>query len=286
MTQFSKIAWTDHTFNPWIGCAKVSDGCAHCYAEVDTFARRSRAAGLELWGPRAARHVTSLANWAKPLAWDRAARAAGVRHRVFCASLADVFEDRPELADERARLFALIRETQDLDWLLLTKRPENIVRLWAAARADVEAAQPEGLVPKTLPNLWLGTTAENQATAETRVPELLRAPAVVRFVSAEPLLGPLILDPWMPVTIGPGKPAVDWVIVGGESGPRARPFDMTWARWLRSQCVNAGAAFFMKQAGARPYLPGFASSLRDPKGGDPEEWPADLRVREWPVVVR
>lgn len=172
----TKIEWCDHTFNPWIGCTKVSPGCANCYAAVNTFTRAQRAHGRELWGPDAARHVTSEAKWREPIRWDAAAKAAGIRRRVFCASMADVFEDRPDLAEPRARLAYVIGKTPNLDWLLLTKRPENIARLWIT---DV--------VP---PNVWLGTTVEDQERADERIPHLLAVPAAVRFLSVEPLLSP------------------------------------------------------------------------------------------------
>ena len=173
MGQNTEIAWTDATFNPWIGCSKVSDGCRNCYAEVDTFARRERARGLELWGPKAARHVTSESYWKQPLKWDREARAAGVRRRVFCASMADVFEDRPDLVEPRQRLSDLVLSTPSLDWLLLTKRPENAARLWLEAGVTNDAWSD---------NVWLGTTVEHQAAANKRIPHLLAVPARVRFL--------------------------------------------------------------------------------------------------------
>lgn len=123
------IAWTDHTFNPWIGCAHVSPGCDHCYAEAGTSARIARGRGLPLWGEGAARQVTSPDYWKQPLRWDRAAAKEGVRRRVFCASLADVFEDRRDLDAARCALWDMIEQTPNLDWLLLTKRPQNVLRL-------------------------------------------------------------------------------------------------------------------------------------------------------------
>lgn len=336
MGDTTEISWTDSTFNPWIGCTKVSAGCKNCYASVETFTRRERARGIELWGENAARHVTSDANWKKPLAWNREAAKAGVRRRVFCASLADVFEDRPGLAGPRARLFGLIRATPWCDWLLLTKRPENAARLWAIAAADnalatVEDGTLDVRVPadgrEWLPNIWLGTTVEDQRRADERIPHLLRVHAAVRFLSCEPLLEAVDLHHFMPwrftrgvapnhdgsafslPAVG-GSQGLDWVIVGGESGHHARPFDVAWARSIVAQCREAGVAPFVKQLGANVMwdgvgLPGqhwpagtrseersparavgepaWRVVLDDKKSGDMSEWPADLRVREFPA---
>lgn len=327
MGETTAITWTDSTFNPWVGCAKVSAGCKNCYASVETFTRRERARGIELWGENAARHVTSDANWKKPLAWNREAAKAGVRRRVFCASLADVFEDRPDLAGPRARLFGLIRATPWCDWLLLTKRPENAARLWAIAAADnalatVDDGTLDVRVPadgrEWLPNIWLGTTVEDQRRADERIPHLLRVPAAVRFLSCEPLLEAVDLsdikvrrsedvteyldalrcDVDSEDDVAFGGRTVNWVIVGGESGHHARPFDVAWARSIVAQCREAGVAPFVKQLGALPQdqgtgldwpegvsflVPGSRVVLDDKKGGDMSEWPADLRVREFPA---
>jgi protein gp37 len=297
MGETTSIGWTDATFNPWIGCQRVSPGCVHCYAEhTDTFVRIQRAGGRELWGPRGDRHVTSDAYWRKPLAWNRAAEQEGVRRRVFCASLADVFEDRPDLVPHRARLFVLIQNTPWLDWLLLTKRPENMVRL-----------APEDWADSWPLNVWAGTTVEDQQRADERVPQLLNVPAAVRFLSAEPLLESVNLNNWLSppafgsmghYSFGPGQPVyragdtgpfsmsvtaetVDWVIVGGESGAKARPFDLAWAYRIVEYCRSANVAVFVKQLGSRPV---WHSRFRTahPKGEDWNEWPADLRVRQWP----
>ena len=316
MGDTTEISWPDSTFNPWIGCAKVSAGCKNCYASVETFTRRERARGIELWGENAARHVTSDANWKKPLAWNREAAKAGVRRRVFCASLADVFEDRPDLCAPRARLWCLIAETPHLDWLLLTKRPENASRLAGLAFADMDNDPGAWL-----PNIWLGTTVEDQRRADERIPHLLRVPAAVRFLSCEPLLEAVDLsdikvrrsedvteyldalrcDVDSGDDVAFGGRTVNWVIVGGESGHHARPFDVAWARSIVAQCREAGVAPFVKQLGALPQDhgtgidwpegvsfregvgPGSRVVLRDPKGGDMSEWPADLRVREFPA---
>jgi len=229
MAKNSKIEWTEHTFNPWWGCVRVSPACKHCYAE--TFSHRL---GLDLWGKAKPRRVPSDAYWRQPMAWDKAAGQAGRRARVFCASMADVFEDREDLNVPRARLWALIAETPNLDWLLLTKRPEQIGLL-----------VPWG---KTWPsNVWLGTTAETQRWADERVPELLKHPARVRFVSCEPLLGPVDLSKWLRPTAR--RHAIEWVITGGESGHHARPSNPEWFRLLRDQCLEHGVAFHFKQWG-------------------------------------
>ena len=231
----SNIEWTDHTFNPWMGCTKVSDGCKNCYAET----LMDKRYGKVKWGPQGQRVRTSAANWKKPLKWDREAAAAGKRARVFCASLADVFEDKPDQRDEmdkwRTELFQLIQDTPNLDWLLLTKRPENVMEM-------------VGNVPwyYGLPNVWIGTSVENQEQADKRIPALVTIPAAVRFLSMEPLFGPIDLD-----LSGSnyGIYGIDWVIVGGESGPNARPMHPDWARGIRNQCQEAGVPFFFKQWG-------------------------------------
>ena len=267
----SKIEWTHHTFNPWWGCQRVSPGCEHCYAEA--LAKRT---GRVQWGPGQARVAASEKMWREPLKWSAAAQAAGERHRVFCASMADVFEDLPELVPMRARLFALVRETPALDWLLLTKRPENAHRLWNQAQYD-SFNGADSLGQTWEPHVWLGTTVEDQRRADERIPHLLRVPARVRFLSCEPLLGPVELPQFCRCGCGltrreavddamrgpaalnrdqadaivarGGSLGVDWVICGGESGPGARPMHPEWARSLRDQCASAGVPFFFKQWG-------------------------------------
>ncbi|SIT43764.1 Gp37Gp68 family protein [Paraburkholderia piptadeniae] len=267
MSENSKIEWTDHTFNPWEGCQKVGPGCDHCYAE----ARNARFGGGTAvnWGPSAPRRRTSAANWRKPLHWNAMhgnfLYQHGRRQRVFCASLADVFDNAVDPA-WRADLFALIKQTPNLDWLLLTKRIGNVPAM--LAEIGIEG----------LPwNVWLGATIVNQAEADRDIPKLLDVPARVRFLSMEPLLGPVDIRPYMwPVCgwwKGPhnsyreAKAAgaecglkrqalvsaharfVDWVIVGGESGHGARPMNPWWARSLRDQCEAAGTKFLFKQWG-------------------------------------
>lgn len=244
----SKIEWTHHTFNPWWGCQRVSPGCEHCYAEA--LAKRT---GRVQWGPGQARVGASEKMWREPLKWNAAAQAAGERHRVFCASMADVFEDLPEIVPLRARLFALVRETTALDWLLLTKRPENAHRLWNQAQYD-SFNGADSLGQTWEPHVWLGTTVEDQRRADERIPHLLRVPARVRFLSCEPLLGPVEFRrcgcglTWREA-VARGSLGVDWVICGGESGPGARPMNAAWAQSLRDQCASAGVPFFFKQWG-------------------------------------
>jgi protein gp37 len=217
------------------------------------------------WGDQAERRRTSDANWRKPLKWNREARLAGERPRVFCASLADVFENRPELTPWRADLLKLIYDTPHLDWLLLTKRPENwrdaIDEACEYAHGETwQSLWTQGEAPE---NVWMGVTVENQEQADKRIPELLQIPARVRFLSCEPLLG--TIDLLMAVNgydkHGYRKPfhktlyGLHQVIIGGESGPRARPMHPDWARSLRDQCQAAGVSFFMKQMTKREPIP-------------------------------
>lgn len=273
MAENSKIEWTDHTFNPWIGCTKVSPGCTNCYAATDTFARRERSHGRELWGPRAERHRTAEAYWKKPLKWNKEfwtqCEVCGwrgvydskslcpqcdhpmmqvmikTRQRVFCASLADVFEAHDGLDVWRTDLFALIEQTPNLDWLLLTKRPENVLNM-----------VPYTWLKKFPKNIWMGTSVESQKYADERIPALLRIPAKVRFLSCEPLLEPVNLKLTSPIWESddaedyyPRYDYIDWVICGGESGPHARPMHPDWARSLRDQSYSL-MPFLFKQWGA------------------------------------
>jgi protein gp37 len=259
MAEESKISWTDNTFNPWMGCTKVSPACKNCYAERDFDHRYQKVK----WGPNGTRVVTGETNWNKPLKWNREAEENGIRKRVFCASLGDIFEDwqgpminsdgiplyvgwhhaQPRwvasetycdgdpltMADVRKRLFELIDATPYLDWLLLTKRPENIAKM-TSGYAYFE-------------NVWLGTSVENQAYADKRIGELIqsRSFAPVLFLSCEPLTGP--------VDLSAGLGQLDWVITGGESGPGARPADPDWFRSIRDQCIAAKIPFHFKQWG-------------------------------------
>ena len=248
MAEQTSIEWCDHTFNPWTGCTKVSPGCRNCYAET----LRARFGHGNEWGPNGIRTRTSESYWRQPLKWDHAAAEAGVRRRVFCASLADVFEDRPELDEWRSDLWELIRATPNLDWLLLTKRPENFGRMayglhvceWCHEIVDdpnswcVECQSEVALVP--LPNVWFGTSVENQGSVGRL--DYLDVDANTTFLSCEPLLGPLDFGTY-------GLDGIDWVIVGGESGPNARPMRPEWVRAIRDQCVAAGVPFLFKQWG-------------------------------------
>jgi len=371
MAQNSGIQWTTHTFNPWRGCTKVSEGCRNCYA--DTMSKRNPLT-LGVWGPNGTRVVAAESQWKLPVKWDREAANCelmnakffpGMKHerpRVFCASLADVFEDwhgtmvdakgrtlyreepndwhtegppssRLTMQDVRLRLFTLIDATPNLDWLLLTKRPENIAKMLPLA----EWGKGHGKFPDVPArhNVWLGASVENQAAADARIPHLLRVPAAVRFLSCEPLLGPVILHKYIaqcecghghgftacPNTGGVAqtchqcdcrklRPKLHWVIVGGESGGHARPFNLDWARSIVRQCQTSGVAVFVKQLGSHPVCrnddtaewfekcghlnmrgsPRFQGEaervygFHDRHAGIAWEWPADLQVREFPEV--
>ncbi|WP_028204974.1 phage Gp37/Gp68 family protein [Paraburkholderia nodosa] len=274
MSENSKIEWCDATFNPWIGCTKVSPGCDHCYAERSTPSRVQKIN----WGPGAPRRRTSASNWRKPLQWNKAHAeffaAHGRRQRVFCASLADVFDNE---VDPRWRidLFDLIELTPNLDWLLLTKRIGNAMRMlkshdWCAGQR----------------NVWLGITVVNQEEADRDIPKLLATPAHMKFLSMEPLRGDVYvreyLTPSFPhcVAFVQGKQMedgycgrcgghrsdpihrrdthdyIDWVIAGGESGAGARPMHPTWPRRLRDQCAGASVPFLFKQWGEWAPAPG------------------------------
>lgn len=278
MSANSKIAWTDHTFNPWIGCTRVSEGCRHCYAE--SYAKRY---GKAEWGPLAKRVKTSPAYWMQPGLWNRQefvectlcgwrgnpkskdkcqciAPFKDARQRVFCASLADVFEVNPQVEEWRAELFSLIEQTPNLDWLLLTKRPEKIYSEGTRAVGNAMRDFDIWLAGRT--NVWLGVTMENQHEADKRSKDFIRVGPCLRFLSLEPLLEEIVI---------PDIKKYDWVIVGGESGPGCRPFAWDWARSALEQCRAYGIPFFMKQGGGHPY-----------KRDKLEDFPEDLRVREFP----
>ncbi|WP_461415748.1 DUF5131 family protein [Gemmatimonas sp.] len=226
MAENSIIAWTSNSWNPWMGCLKISDGCRNCYADTLVTNRM----GLRLWGPASTttRQVTSAANWRKPLQWNQAAAKADEETFVFCASLCDVFEDHPVADATRPRLWELIRGTPHLTWQLLTKRPDRIA-------AHLPADWGEGW-----PHVWLGTSIEDMRVA-ARADHLRQVPAVVRFISYEPALGPL--DDL-------NLRGIDWIIYGGESGPGYRPHDLAWPRSMRDKCAADGVAFFFKQSAA------------------------------------
>jgi protein gp37 len=323
MGELTGIPWCHHTFNPWWGCVEVSPGCDHCYARED-----ARRYGHGVWGQGAPRRFFSDKHWDEPIQWNRRVREAGERRRVFCASMADVGEERSDgigrkLDQARQRLWVLITNTEGLDWLLLTKRPAGLRRL----------LPPEILA---LPNVWLGVTVEN-ADYTWRVDELRKIPCPgPLWISYEPALGPVDFAQWLPEVegrrrraaesaqrqAGPAQrggdppetgvrePRLSWILVGGESGPGARPFNVSWARAVIAQCKAAGVPVFVKQLGALPfeelpdgrfvlfrdaspsrYFPDYdghdylvAKTLcRDRKGGDPAEWEPALQVREYPL---
>lgn len=272
MGENSGIQWTDHTFNPWWGCEKVSPACKHCYAE--TFSKRL---GLPLWGGAdTARRFFGDKHWSEPYRWNAAAHKAGERKRVFCASMADVFEDRADLLESRERLWKIVNSTPWLDWLLLTKRPERADRLWRLAAPEEDTGPAWG------PNVWLGTTVEDQEQADKRIPHLLAIPAAVRFLSVEPMLGPIDMQVILS-SLGDRYPRseIDWVIVGGESGPRARHLDTLCARQIVADCKSAGVAVFVKQMGER-WARETGTHHLDAHGGDPQYWPAGDWPREFP----
>jgi protein gp37 len=244
------IAWTDHTFNAWMGCTRVSEGCRHCYAETLTTNRM----GLKLWGVQAPRQVTKTP-WQNVRQWEKLAASgqpgnygindhgfAGGRvrtpHLVFTGSLMDWAEDRQDLVAPRARMWEAIRNSPHLWFQMLTKRPENIAKMLPSDWGSTGYA-----------NVWLGTTIEDNRVKD-RARHLTEVPAVVHFISNEPAIGPsneIPLD------------GIEWVITGGESGPGYRPMDMQWARHMRDRCAERGIAFFMKQDAAhrteiRPFL--------------------------------
>lgn len=288
MSANTKIEWADHTFNPWIGCTKVSPGCDNCYAKADFDDRRHRA----VWGPGQPRSRTQ--TWGDPVKWNKQAffecpecgkrgtardmgdepkeckhlNAKPARARVFCASLADVFDNEVD-PQWRADLFELIEDTPNLDWLLLTKRIGNVQCMLTSTllrMRDMESIRGQQW---PWPNVWIGATIVNQEEADRDIPKLLAVPAAKRFLSMEPLLGPVELglqcENWSDdIAMDPETGArecckecdytgigndIDWVIVGGESGPGARPMHPDWARSLRDQCQAAGVPFLFKQWG-------------------------------------
>lgn len=230
------IEWASHTFNPWLGCTKVSAGCDHCYAE-----EWGKRYGRVEWGEDAERVRTSKSYWMQPHKWNAEAEREGVRKRVFCASLADVFDARVP-ANWHRDLWYLIEATPHLDWLLLTKR---IGRARHVLPAD-------WFTKGHYNNVWLGITAENQQRYNNGWYFLSKINAVKKFISYEPALGPLTVSThseWWRTETPIGDNLPDWVICGGESGPHARPMNPQWARDIRNECVGRGIPFFFKQWG-------------------------------------
>lgn len=244
MAEQTGIEWPHHTLNFWWGCQKVagSPGCAHCYAEA-----LSKRYGRAIWGkPEETERWRTKGPWRDVFRWDAKAGAAGERRRVFVQSMSDFFEDHPQVAPWREEACKILVELKNLDVLLLTKRPENI-----------RSMVPERWLEQWPAHIWIGTSVENQKLADRRIPLLLEVPAAVRFLSCEPLLGPIdlgllgtvpnCLDNGGRYELGADR--IHWVIVGGESGPKARVMRPSWARSLRDQCVAAGVDFFFKQWG-------------------------------------
>ncbi len=224
MADQTKISWTDHTFNPWIGCQKVSPGCDNCYAEKLTLWH-----GWTQWGPEGERKRTSENYWRQPIRWDRRAEAGGTQERVFCASLADVLDNQAP-PGAREDLWQLIRSTPNLDWQLLTKRPQNLEEM-------MPPDWGEGY-----PNVWLGVSAEDQNEYDRRWPILARTPAGIRFISYEPALGE--------ISLAGHDSTPDWLIWGGESGTPRRRLNPEWIRRITQECCQQGVAVFGKQWGA------------------------------------
>jgi protein gp37 len=267
MGETTGISWCDHTFNPWIGCTKVSAGCDLCYAETQNNRFQWNPAG---WGKGAPRKLTADANWIKPLAWAKQAITDGVLRRVFAGSLCDPFDDEVPSA-WRDRYFTLIDDVGEycrhfrtvpgsgLEFMILTKR---IKGAWKKLPGEWVEYLPE--------YVRLGVTAENQPNADRRIHELFSTWRGKNFISVEPMLGPLDLTHDLD-GYNPYGASLDWVIVGGESGAGCRPMNIDWARSVRDQCKEAGVPFFFKQIGGHPN-----------KQHDPARWPADLRIQEFP----
>ncbi len=356
MSENTKIEWADHSWNPWIGCTKVSPGCLHCYAEHSTPTRVHRAQGRELWGKGASRQRTSAAHWKQPAKWSKipceewevngcskpgCGYADGKpcigcglvvnRKRVF-PSLCDWLDDEVPI-EWLADFLKVIHDTPNIDWLLLTKRPENFAKRITEAQCRrggvIDRAKGNSEISRfatwlefwrtgaEVPaNVWIGTSVEDQTRADQRIPDLLRIPARVRFLSVEPLLGSVILGLDNHCNSSACSCAkIGWVIVGGESGKGARPCNVGWIRDIVRQCGAAGVACFVKQLGVSIVDrndAGFEGEsvtewpmdthtadieptvyqgapvsvkLNHPKGGEPSEWPEDLRLREFPTIA-
>lgn len=336
MAQYTSIEWADATFNPWRGCTKISDGCKNCYAEASS--GRNPATFGE-WGKNGRRVVASDSYWKMPHKWNADA-AAGLCHdcrndpkkrpgcnscggvgvfdkpyrlRIFCCSLADVFEDAstcpendyPDVMSARVRLFKLIEETPQLDWMLLTKRSKNILKMIPAAWHH---SPP--------PNWWQGVSAEDQKQWDIRCGDLIKTPALTRFVSVEPLIGEIdgseylgmrradlfenVKKSYKSIFDGDADEhlarALHWILIGGESRQKGNVRDckMDWVRKLMRQCLQTGTAVQIKQLGSMPMEqdpddtsgPGVRLKLAHHKGEDIEEFPVDLRVRQTIEIYR
>jgi protein gp37 len=326
MSELTKIEWTDHTWSPWRGCTKVSPGCANCYAEK--LSHRNPAV-LGQWGKGKPR--VKAKNWYDPVKWNRREAGKLVSHVEFVEnSQPRVFPSLCDWLDEEVPVdwlmdfLELIHRTPNLDWLLLTKRPENFERirgihdhlrtLYVESPGTAGGYTEAGLkfyswftrfVTEGVANVWHGVSVEDQPRADERIPELLRIPAKVRFLILEPLLGPVSVmenESGWPLVGSDGKPLINWLIIGGESGPGARPCNVEWIRDLVLQGREAGVPVFVKQLGAVAVsatdpghklrggygrhggIEGYRLTLNHPKGGDPKEWPNDIQIREFPNV--
>ena len=236
------IEWTDETFNPWQGCSKVSPGCLNCYAA--TLAKRNlRGRGAVLWGKGRVRVRNGEEYWLKPLAWNNKSKKQGKRIKVFAASMSDIFDDEVD-PQWRIDFWNLVRQTPNLDWQVLTKRPQNIQEMLPSDWGN------------GWDNVWLGTSVEDQTRADERIPIISRIPSKMRFLSVEPLIGPISLNLY----------AIGWVICGGESGKGYRPLKPEWALSIRDQCIDSKVPFFFKQWGTANKK--FAGRLLDGKVWD------------------
>jgi protein gp37 len=262
----TSIAWTDHTLNFWWGCQKVSPGCQHCYAE--TFSKR---VGKDIWGPAQITERWRTKNpWRDIFKWDKEAGNQGVRRKVFVQSMSDFFEDHSQVVPWRVEACQILESLKNLDVQLLTKRPENVLLM-----------TPPAWLKNWPLHIWLGASAENQKYLDSRMLELCQIPAKNKFLSCEPLLTEINLSRWLS--------NVDWIIIGGESGAKARPFNLCWGISIIKQCYAAGIPAFMKQVGANPYIGENINGEKhlfaptDRKGENPDEWPEVMRIREFPT---
>lgn len=256
MGKNTAISWTDHTFNGWWGCVEVSPACDNCYArEV------SNRFAPGFWGKDAPRRFFGEKHWNDLFRWNRAAAKAGVPAKVFSNSMSDLFEDRRDLDVWRAKLFGIVEKTPNLIYQFLTKRSDKINEL--APKAWVENGWPR--------NVWMGVTAENQRRWEERTVDLRKVNVKVKWVSAEPLLSDIVAD----------YTGIDWIVVGGDSGSD-RLMDPAWVMNILARCKGSGTSYFFKQKGDA-----LAKQMgcKNKSGKDPSEWPAWMRVQEFPEAA-
>jgi protein gp37 len=270
MAKKTGIEWADATFNFAIGCTEVSPGCTNCYAKT----LNNRMKWAEGWGPGKARYRTSEKNWDAVRAWNKQAKNANRRPRVFCSSLADWLDDEIPVT-WLADLLLLIDETPNLDWLMLTKRPQNFVpRMQAVLDSgigDTRLIVPDLWLKGRAPeNVWFGVSTEDQQRVDERIPALLKIPATVRWLSVEPLLGPVRL----PLTREVDR--INWVVVGGESGANARGCNTEWVRSILYQCDLWGVPFFFKQWGTKLPIDQRVPPEKRPENAPPEFWAGDI----------